>query len=82
MRGRIQKAAEEYNKKFFIGDNFKKNNGAFYINDLQELLEMVDQNRTITSIYKALDTALLAGFMIGYKKAKRDMRENKNGQRV
>ena len=69
MEGRIKKSSEKYKECFYRKELIKKGIGQFYISDFKEIYEIIDKNKSSNSIYKAITTALQAGFMIGYKTA-------------
>lgn len=70
MKNRIAKAAADY-KKLYHGR--KDNEGAFYASDMHEVKEIAEMKEGYSNIlYEAIETALEAGFMIGYRKALRD----------
>ena len=70
MKNRISKAAEDY-KKLYYGR--KNNEGAFYYSDIQEVKEIAEKKEGYNAtLYEIIETALEAGFMIGYRKAQRD----------
>ena len=66
----ITKAIADYEKKF---EGASGKNGAFYSDDLQQIREMATEplgssDRDYQLIYRALE----AGFMVGYRKGKRE----------
>ena len=58
----IEKAITDYNKKF---SNSKK--GCFYLRDIRKIHDMSNGD-----IYECINNALSAGFMVGYRLAKRE----------
>lgn len=69
MRRRdIRKTIEEYERMFPVRkDNHNK--GAFYMSDFQQLWSISNTQ------YECTSNALMAGFMVGYKCAKREQRK-------
>ena len=67
----IAKAVEDYNR-FTEGKG--NNTGAFYISDMQEVKEMATNPMGGVELVTAIETALEAGFMIGYRTARRHCR--------
>ena len=68
MNNRTLRAAEEYKKKYYG----RGNEGAIFCTDI---LEIADNTECLCD---AIGLALEAGFIIGYRKAKRDLRRKKN----
>lgn len=70
-KSRIAKAIKEYN-----GKHWKPNEAAFYPEDIREILEAqgITEKRK-EPIADALQDALKAGFMIGYRKGKADAKK-------
>ena len=71
MARSIRKAVADYDKA-----TRKGRYGAFYCSDFEEIKELATQNGGI-SFFEAVDIALKAGFMIGYRTAKRHDRQKK-----
>ena len=73
----LGKYVADYKSQFMHKDNHNK--GALYQSDYTQIYQMSnDPDKTIGGrLYNAIDNALMAGFMIGYKCAKR---EAKRGQ--
>lgn len=65
MKRDLQKYVEDYKRKFY-GNEY--NGGAFYVSDFYQITDMG------TDLFDLIDNALMAGFMVGYKKAKREKR--------
>ncbi len=77
MKYRIEKAAADYNTRF-IKNHKHPTEGAFYESDIDEVYRLAKQQskgRVNDLIIYAIMTALEAGFMIGYKKGRRDSRK-------
>ena len=66
---RIVKASNDY--KTYLERHNHHNIGAFFASDYQEIKE------NSKSLYDVMDLALTAGFMIGYRRAKREERHKK-----
>ena len=66
---RIVKASNDY--KTYLKRNDHHNIGAFFASDYQEIKE------NSKSLYDVMDLALTAGFMIGYRRAKKEERQKK-----
>lgn len=62
--GRIENAINEYFKRK------NKNKGCFYLGDFIELLEMSNGK------YELMFNSLNAGYIIGYRTAKREIKKN------
>ena len=74
MNDRIKKAAQKYKLKYLSGKGLGEA-GCFYLKDYEEVFKIITEgNFTSNSYYRAILTALEAGFMIGYDKA---VNENK-----
>lgn len=70
---RIASAAAEYNRKF---TNNKYGKGAFYASDFYEIKELAEKSGGYyNTLYTAIDLAITAGFMIGYRSAKREAKK-------
>ena len=63
----MQKAIEDYKKTFCHNNNGTK--GAFYASDIQQIYNSIGNDA-----YSLIANALEAGFMIGYRCAKREKR--------
>lgn len=71
MKRDLQKALQEYQKKF--GGNDKR--GAFYYSDIEQIRTMsTPPGSIVPDLFKVIGNALRAGFMIGYRTAKREKR--------
>ena len=66
---RILKASQDYNT--YLKRHDHHNIGAFFASDYQEIKE------NSKSLYDIMDLALTAGFMIGYRRAKKEERQKK-----
>lgn len=74
MKNRIYNAKKEYDKA--RKTKWRGAESAFYISDFTAILEISNaapRNKT----YTIISTALEAGFIIGYKKAKRDIKKRR-----
>ena len=69
MNRSIEKAIEEY-KKLFCGDNCKR--GQFFVSDYMQIKELSKGD-----YWQSVSNATMAGFMIGYRTAKRHCAEPK-----
>lgn len=72
MNRRIAKAANEYKSTF--GSKEGTTNGAFYASDYYEVKEVVERisRGYADTLWNTMTVCLQAGFMIGYRKGKRD----------
>ena len=61
---RISNAIKEYKRRFIDGSN----NGAFLVSDLHDIDNISGDK------YDLINNALMAGYMIGYRKGRRDAR--------
>ena len=78
MNNRIRNAVAEYRRKY-TGRTGEQ--GKFYTADFYEVLELAQEDAKGSSadlIISAVFDALEAGYMIGYRKAKRDSRKRKD----
>lgn len=73
---RCSNAIAEYEKKYKGSSE-----GSFTAHDLAEIRELSGDGADIETLYKAIEKALEAGFMIGYRKAMRDARKAQRGER-
>ena len=71
----IKKAIEDYKKQFWRKEN-SHNRGAFYYSDYRQIADLSTKGE-ILDISAAIDNALMAGFMIGYRTARRESRERR-----
>ena len=74
MKRNIKKAIVEYEQKF---GNARGNKGAFYVFDVQAIRDGAQDLRGGDRDYQLVCDALRAGFMVGYKAAKREDRKRK-----
>ena len=72
MKRSIKKAVEDYRR-------IRKGNGTaeFYATDIQQVKELATGDNGMISLYEAIGIALEAGYMIGYRTAKRHDRQKK-----
>ena len=71
MKRNLQKALQDYEKQF--GGNDQR--GAFYMSDLEQIRELsTPAGSTLPDPYQLAGNALRAGFMIGYRTAKKEKR--------
>ena len=64
--GRIENAISEYWKR-------KNKKGIFYLNDFEELKNLSNDK------FDLINNSLIAGYIIGYRSAKREIKKNKKG---
>ena len=73
----LKKSIAEYRKKFC---KTRTNEGAFYLTDFKQIMDLAqeqarDEGSNINGYYfHLIDNALMAGFMVGYRKGVRDQR--------
>lgn len=60
----VNKAIQDYKKQFMYGDS---NKGKFYVSDFYQVNEISKGDK-----YNCIDNALMVGFMVGYRLAKRE----------
>ena len=65
----LQKTINEYKRKYY---ERKDSKGAFYAGDINQIMELSEAETTKETLYKAIENALYAGYMIGYRTAKRE----------
>ena len=71
MKRDLQKAITDYKKTF--GGNDRR--GAFYMSDIEQIIAVSKPAGSMRSdLYQLAGNALRAGFMIGYRTAKREKR--------
>lgn len=59
-----QKNIDEYKAKYW--DNNKTNAGAFYWDDINQIRDISKD------LFETINNALMLGFMVGYRRAKRE----------
>ena len=69
MKRDLHKAIEEYKTKYY---NRSDGKGAFYVTDVNQIKELSESRDTKETLYNAIGNALEAGFMIGYRTAKKE----------
>ncbi len=69
MKRDLQKSIEAYKTKYYHRADSK---GAFYVGDVNQIIELSEAETTKETLYKAIENALYAGYMIGYRTAKRE----------
>ena len=69
MKRDLQKSIEAYKTKYYHRADSK---GAFYVGDIKQIIELSEAKTTRETLCKAIENALYAGYMIGYKTAKRE----------
>lgn len=69
MKRDLQKAIEEYKAKYYHRTDSK---GAFYAGDINQIMELSETDSIKETLYKAIENAMYAGYMIGYRTAKRE----------
>ncbi len=62
-----QKDIDEYKSKYWV-DN-KSNAGAFYWDDIKQIHDISKD------LFGAINNAMMFGFMVGYRRAKREMKK-------
>ena len=73
----IEKAVEQYKEKYFTKEN-SRNRGGFWLSDFQQIKELAERrNGGKPELFTAIDISLMAGYMIGYRTAKREDRERR-----
>ena len=68
----LSKAIAEYQQRYLRTNSTE---GAFYGDDIQQIKELAGTGKD--AVYDAAFYALMAGFMIGYRKAQRDSRKKR-----
>ena len=71
MKDRIARALQDYKKDF---GNSENNKGAFYTCDVKETLEISGIKTVSDELINAIWNAMQAGFVIGYRCAKREIK--------
>ena len=71
MERDLKKYIKEYDKNFSGGGN----RGKFYFSDFRQIREMTGRGNGQDTIFRTIDLALRAGFMVGYKCAYREIRK-------
>lgn len=74
MKRDLQRTIEEYKANYFHRTDSK---GAFYAGDINQIKELSEVGDATETLYHAIENALYAGYMIGYRSAKRE-RPNKS----
>ena len=76
----LQKTINEYKRKYY---NRKDSKGAFYASDIRQIMDISfeESKSPAESRIDAISNALYAGFIIGYKAAKREQTKVKAGTR-
>lgn len=64
----IKKAIQDYKKQFFV----RSGKGQFYVSDFVQVNELSDG-----TAFDLVANGMMAGFMIGYRYAKREMKRGK-----
>ena len=79
MKNRVTKAQQDYQKRFY---NRTDNKGAFYYEDICEIKEAAEKygGGRHDTLSEAILAALEAGFMVGYRCAKREARKTRKGE--
>ena len=70
----MEKVVAEYNHFTSI----HKNKGYFFFDEVLQIKKIASHSMIENRLYEAIGTALEAGFIIGYRTAKRDVREKKH----
>ena len=68
MKNRIENAVREYHSK-----KWKKTEAGFFFSDIDAIFQIYNNN----GIYDAISDALYAGFMIGYRKGRKDAKKQR-----
>lgn len=77
MKRSIEKAVTDYRKKYYKNENRE---GLFYASDICQVKELAEKEaqpyggHIMGVLYNAIGIALEAGYMIGYRTAKRHAR--------
>lgn len=71
MERDLKKYIKEYDKNFGGGGN----RGKFYFSDFRQIREMTGRGNGQDIIFRTIDLALRAGFMVGYKCAYREIQK-------
>ncbi len=69
MKRDMRKAIADYKKRYGGKTNAE---GAFFCDDIAQIAEI---SGGVDKTYNLIENSLLAGFMIGYRKAQRDYRK-------
>ena len=72
MKTNISNAVKEYQKKYY----FCKNAGGFYASDIMQVIDIAG-GISHPDMFLLVETALEAGFIRGYKRARRDIKKEK-----
>lgn len=74
MKRDINKAIQEYKKNY---EGRSDGTGAFYMDDLRQIQATAEGMSGFDRDYELITNALMAGFMIGYRKAKADTKKGR-----
>lgn len=74
MKRDINKAIQEYKKNY---EGRSDGTGAFYMDDLRQVQATAEGMSGFDRDYELITNALMAGFMIGYRKAKADTKKGR-----
>ena len=70
----MQKAIDDYKTKF---ENRSDGAGAFYADDLRQIQATAEGLRGYDRDFELITNALMAGFMVGYRKGKADEKKGR-----
>ena len=74
MKRDINKAIQEYKKNY---EGRSDGTGAFYMDDLRQIQATAEGMSGFDRDYELITNALMAGFMIGYRKGKADEKKGR-----
>lgn len=72
MKRDLNKAVSNYKAKY---ERTNSTESVFYISDIVQIKEMSETRRASETLLNAIYNALMAGFMIGYRKGQKDSRK-------
>ena len=78
MKRNMLKAIEEYKQEFWI--NRKGREGVFFLEEIMQIKESLPINNAAETVYDAITKGLMAGYMLGYRKALKDVKKRAKGQ--
>lgn len=73
MRRNMQKMIDEYKRRFEVSGNHGR--GQFFVSDILQLIEIGEREGGCIIDY--IYSAIMAGFMIGYRLGRKDQKEGR-----
>ena len=77
MKRNMLKAIDDYKHEFWEKRNGKE--GVFYLDEIMQIKKSLPVSDVAEVVYDAITKGIMAGYMLGYRKALKDVKKKQKG---